>query len=234
MMLPAGPSLRTPRRGGVSACALVLLFASCQANEKKNEAVVPLAPTPGAAPTAQTNPTAVTPKAGEPGAATDLTLDRASSKLEFVAAKITKSQSGSFQQFTGTVSLAGEQVQAVHFDVDIASLQTDAEKLTAHLKTKDFLDVEKFPKASFQSTSVVAKPVGSATHEITGQLTLHGVTQEIKFPASIAFTPDSVTGRAEVGINRQKFGVAYPGMPDDLIKDEVVLEPTFVFVRRKS
>jgi len=151
-----------------------------------------------------------------------------------VAAKITRSHDGSFKQFTGTATFAGDVLQAASFDVDTASLQTDTEKLTAHVKTKDFLDVEKFPKASFKSTSIVAKPAGSATHEITGELTLHGVTQEIKFPATIDLTPDTVTGRAEVAINRQKFGVAYPGMPDDLIKDEVVLKPTFVFLRKKS
>jgi len=227
------PSPVGPARGIVSACALILLVASCQANEKKSEAVSSLTPAPSAAPAAQTTPSAVTPKAAEPGAAAELTLDRASSKLEIVASKITRSHDGSFQQFSGTANLAGDQVQAVNFDVDTASLQTDTEKLTAHIKTKDFLDVEKFPKASFKSTSVVAKPVGSATHEITGQLTLHGVTQQITFPANIAVTPESVTGRAEIAINRQKFGVVYPGMPDDLIKDEVLLKPTFVFVRRK-
>jgi polyisoprenoid-binding protein YceI len=233
MKIRPNPALANPARGIVSVCALVLLVASCQTNEKKSEAVVALTPAPSAAPAAQATPSALTPKAAEPGAAAELTLDRASSKLEIVASKITRSHDGSFQQFSGTASLAGDQVQAVNFDVDTASLQTDTEKLTAHIKTKDFLDVEKFPKASFRSTSVVAKPVGSATHEITGQLTLHGVTQEIKFPASIALTPDSVTGRAEIAINRQKFGVVYPGMPDDLIKDEVVLKPAFVFVRRK-
>jgi polyisoprenoid-binding protein YceI len=232
MKLQLGPSLGNQPRGIVSACALVVLLASCQANEKKVETVAPLAPS--AAPAAQPTPSAVTPKAAEPGAAAELTLDRASSKLELVASKITRSHDGSFKQFSGSAQLAGDQVQAVNFDVDTASLQTDTEKLTAHIKTKDFLDVEKFPKASFKSTSVVAKPAGSDTHEITGELTLHGVTQQIKFPASIALTPDSVTGRAEVPIDRQKFGVAYPGMPDDLIKDVVLLKPTFVFLRKKK
>jgi polyisoprenoid-binding protein YceI len=227
------------RRGVASVCALALLVAACQTNEKKAEtqaAALSPAPASGAAnaqPAAQNGPATIT-KGGEPGALTQLTLDPAASKLEIVAAKITRSHDGSFKQFTGTATFAGDLLQAVSFDVDTASLQTDTEKLTAHIKTKDFLDVEKFPKASFKSTSIVAKPAGSATHEITGELTLHGVTQELKFPAIIDLTPDTVTGRAEVAINRQKFGVAYPGMPDDLIKDEVVLKPTFVFLRKKS
>jgi polyisoprenoid-binding protein YceI len=155
-------------------------------------------------------------------------------KTEIVAAKITRSHDGSFKQFTGSATLAGEQVQSVNFEVDTASLETDTEKLTAHIKTKDFLDVEKFPKATFKSSSIVAKPAGTATHEITGDLTMHGVTAPISFPATIDITPDSLTGRAEIRVNRQKFGIAYPGMPDDLIKDEVVLKPVFVFLRKKA
>ncbi|HKO91260.1 MAG TPA: YceI family protein, partial [Polyangiaceae bacterium] len=184
-------------------------------------------------------PQAVTPQAGTPQAAepqglTTLTLDPASSRLQIVAAKITRSHDGSFKQFTGTANMAGDQAQSVNFDVVTNSLETDTEKLTAHIKTKDFLDVEKFPQASFKSTSIVAKADGAATHEVTGDLTMHGVTAPITFPATIDVTPDSVTGRAEIRVNRQKFGIVYPGMPDDLIKDEVVLKPLFVFVRKKT
>jgi polyisoprenoid-binding protein YceI len=63
---------------------------------------------------------------------------------------------------------------------------------------------------------------------------MHGVTAQISFPATIDVTPDSVTGQAEIRINRQKFGIVYPGMADDLIKDEVVLKPVFVFLRKKA
>src|SRR6185295_13621460 len=171
-------ALRFRRPGAASACALVLLVTACQTNEKKQETQVSaLSPAPAstaanAQPAAQNAPSTLTPKAAEAGPSSQLTLDPAASKLEIVAAKITHSHDGSFKQFNGTASIAGDQVQAVSFDVDTASLQTDTEKLTAHIKTKDFLDVEKFPKASFKSTSVVAKSAGSDTHEITGQLTL--------------------------------------------------------------
>jgi polyisoprenoid-binding protein YceI len=226
-------------RALASACAL-LLAAACQSEKKADTQVAALAPaaatttTPAAQPAAIGSTSAVTPKAAEPGALTLLALDPASSKLEIVASKITRSHDGSFKQFTGTTTLVGDQVQSVNFEVDTASLQTDTEKLTQHIKTKDFLDVEKFPKATFKSSSVVAKPSGTATHEITGDLTLHGVTQQITFPATIELGAEKVTGRAEIAINRQKFGVTYPGMPDDLIKDDVVLKPSFVFPRKKS
>jgi len=228
-------------RALVAACAL-LFAAACQSEKKADTQVAQLAPAPSTttATTTAAQPAAIgslgatTPKAVEPGAVAQLALDPASSKLDIVASKITRSHDGSFKQFTGTATLVGEQVQSISFDVDTASLQTDTEKLTAHIKTKDFLDVEKFPKATFKSSSVVAKPAGTATHEITGDLTLHGVTQQITFPATIELGAEKVTGRAEIAINRQKFGVAYPGMPDDLIKDDVLLKPSFVFPRKKS
>lgn len=240
MTLPLRPSPGIQRRSVAAAGALALLIVACHTDkEKADTQVAPLtaaeaARANSAQPAAQRAPTTIAPRAAEPGSLTQLTLDPASSKLEIVASKLTRSHLGSFKQFSGTVTFAGDLPQAMSFDVDTASLQTDTDKLTAHIKTKDFLDVEKFPKASFKSTSVVAKAAGAATHEITGQLTLHGVTQEIKFPAIIDLTPDVAMGRAEIGINRQKFGVAYPGMPDDLIKDEVVLKPMFVFLRKKT
>jgi polyisoprenoid-binding protein YceI len=222
------------RASQASVVALALALSACQADEKKTQ-TQPAPLTPSASPsTPPTAPSAATPNAAQPGALTTLTLDPASSRLQIVAAKITRSHDGSFKQFTGSASLAGEQVQSVSFEVDTASLETDTEKLTEHIKTKDFLDVEKFPKASFKSSSIVAKPAGTATHEITGELTMHGVTAPISFPATIDITPDSVTGRAEIRVNRQKFGIVYPGMPDDLIKDEVVLKPLFVFLRKKA
>lgn len=226
------PSLLARASQG-SVLALVLALSACRAEEKKTESA-PLTPSASPAASAPSAPGSAAPSAAQPGTLTTLTLDPASSRLQIVAAKITRSHDGSFKQFTGTATLAGEQVQSVNFEVDTASLETDTEKLTAHIKTKDFLDVEKFPQATFKSTSIVAKPAGTATHEITGDLTMHGVTAPISFPATIEITPDSVTGRAEIRVNRQKFGIAYPGMPDDLIKDEVVLKPVFVFLRKKA
>ncbi len=109
------------------------------------------------------------------------------------------------------------------------SLESDSEKLTGHLESPDFFDVQKFPTSTFQSTSILEKSTGDATHEITGNLTLHGVTKVITFPAKVTKAPDAVTGTAEFTINRKDFGIVYPGKPDDLIKDDVLLKLKLVF-----
>ena len=176
---------------------------------------------------------AATPaKATDPATVKILSLDPAASKFEFDAAKITRTHHGSFKQFSASATLVGEELQSVTAEVETPSIEADDPKLAGHLKSADFLDVEKFPKATFKSSSITKKPSGAYTHEINGALTLHGVTENVTFPATVSVTPAAVTGSGELRIDRKKFGVIYPGMPDDLIKDEVVLKPSFVFTRK--
>jgi polyisoprenoid-binding protein YceI len=50
------------------------------------------------------------------------------------------------------------------------------------------------------------------------------VTKSISFPATIKINSDAVDVDTEFAINRKDFGIVYPGMPDDLIKDDVLLK----------
>lgn len=189
-------------------------------------------PKPATSTTPAAEPAAEPPKATDPASLKTLTLDPAQSKFDFVAAKITKSHNGAFKQYSGTATVVGDELHSVVVEVETPSIEADDPKLTGHLKTADFLDVEKFPKATFKSSNIEKKAAAGATHEVTGDLTLHGVTQSITFPVTVNVGPTGVTATGEVTIDRQKFGVAYPGMPDDLIKDNVVLKPSFVFVQK--
>lgn len=155
-------------------------------------------------------------------AATVLVIGPSNSKIEFVGAKVTKSHDGGFTDFAGKVEV-GEPIESSQIDITIqtASLYADEEKLTKHLKSPDFFDVEKFPTATFRSTGIDKEGEG---HMITGDLTLHGVTKRVTFPATIQITDGAVNANAEFSINRQDFGITYPGMPDDLIRDLVVIK----------
>jgi polyisoprenoid-binding protein YceI len=204
-------------------CMLVLTAAAACACKSSEPA--PASAAPAAEP-------AATPKATDPESLKTLTLDPAQSKFDFVAAKITKSHNGAFKQYTGTATVVGNEFHSITVEVETVSVEADDPNLTGHLKTADFLDVAKFPKATFKSSSIVAKPAPGATHEVSGELTLHGVTQPITFPVTVNVAAAAVTASGEITIDRQKFAVTYPGMPDDLIKDAVVLKPTFVFVQK--
>ena len=148
------------------------------------------------------------------------------SKFEFVGAKVTAKHEGSFTTFNGTIALVDNDPtkSSVTAEVDVASLAVEPAKLAGHLKTPDLLDVAKFPKAKFTSTAIKAGGDNGATHTVTGNLELHGVTKSITFPAKINVAGDQVSVDAEFAINRKDFGIVYPGMPDDLIKDDVLIK----------
>jgi polyisoprenoid-binding protein YceI len=150
------------------------------------------------------------------------------SKVEFVGAKVTGKHDGSFGKFSGTVRLPGDDLTtgSVSVEIDMASLTTDTEKLTGHMKTADFFDVEKFPKAKFTSTGIKTGGEKGASHTVTGNFEIHGVTKSISFPATLKKEGDVVSVDAEFGINRKDFGVNYAGQADNLIKDEVLIKLT--------
>lgn len=146
------------------------------------------------------------------------------SKIEFIGSKVTGKQNGSFGEFSGQIDYAGSPENSrVNITIKTDSITTDAADLTKHLKTADFFDVAKFPEATFVSTAIKAGGEKGATHTVTGNLTLHGVTKSITFPATINVTPDVATVESSFSINRKDFGINYAGAADNLIRDDVVL-----------
>ena len=167
----------------------------------------------------------VAPKVEAGAASVEYAFSSDGSKIGFVGAKVTGKHEGTLGRFRGTIRLVdGDATKsAVGVEIEMDSLQADVDKLTAHLKSADFFDVARFPTARFDSTAVEAGGEGGATHTVTGNLELHGVTKSIRFPATIQVQGDAIHVDAEFAIDRQDFGVAYPGMPDDLIKDEILV-----------
>lgn len=108
-------------------------------------------------------------------------------------------------------------------------LNEDAEnkgKLDGHLKSSDFLDVEKFPEAKFEITNVKTLDSGDYNTEISGNLDFRGIPKNITFKANVKEEGDKVTIKSEeFKINRQDFGIVYQSTGgDSLIKDEVMLQ----------
>jgi polyisoprenoid-binding protein YceI len=180
----------------------------------------------------------------KPAGAETLTISPDNSKVDFVAAKVTRSHNGSFKRFSGTIDLTNNKPEdsRVSIDIEANSVETDEPDLTKHLQTPDFFDVAKFPKATFVSTKIepqdrtgpgdIAKPDLTA-YMITGNFELHGIKKAITFPATIQITPDHVTVSAEFAINRKDWGLTYPGKADDLIRDGVVIKLTVNAPRKK-
>jgi polyisoprenoid-binding protein YceI len=145
------------------------------------------------------------------------------STISFVGSKVTRSHDGGFKKFSGELKLAGNKLADTgnKVEIDTTSIWTDTDRLTGHLKTKDFFDVAQFPTSTFETVSITENGTNST---VTGKLTLHGITKEISFPASIKISPDSVDVDAQFAINRLDFDIKYTGMANDLIRKDVVLK----------
>lgn len=146
------------------------------------------------------------------------------SKIGALGAKITAEHPIDFPKFTGKVGMASGKVQKVEFEVDMASLVADHPKLTKHLLNEDFFDVPNHPTSTFVSKKVTeGSEAEGMTHTITGDLTIRGTTKQVKFPANVTIERGEVSAKSEFVIDRQDFGVTYPGRPDDLVKDNVAM-----------
>jgi polyisoprenoid-binding protein YceI len=160
--------------------------------------------------------------------ATEYVVSGLGSRVDFVGAKVTGKHDGGFKTFDGRITVPGSDVEdaTVEVEIEMDSVWTDADKLTGHLKSVDFFELEKHPKATFVSTSIEKSDEEGATHTITGNLKLRGVEKSITFPATIQVSATGVKATSEFALDRKLFGINYPGMPDDLIKDDVLVKLT--------
>jgi polyisoprenoid-binding protein YceI len=233
------------------AVALVLLaLVGCSENAADNAPVAETGPaqpvvapsaapaeTPGVAsptPAPATTPAKPAVSAVEPAETPALPVGKAlafsgatGSTINFIGSKkVGGSHDGGFKTFTGTFTLAPDKPEliAIEADIDMNSTWADDDKLTAHLKNPDFFEVETYPSSRFITTDIkpAAETEGSL-HTITGNLTLHGVTKSITFPANVAVTDDEVTLKSEFSIKKSDFGMTFSG-PGGVIYDEVVIK----------
>lgn len=164
------------------------------------------------------------PAASAPVGGVKYSITPENSKIEFIGAKVTGQHLGSFQKFSGTIDYAGQPEKShVNIVIDVNSITADDPKLTDHLKTPDFFDVAKFPQATFDSTEITPGGAAGSTHTIKGNLTMHGVTKSVTFPAKIAVAPDVITVESAFSVNRKDFGINYAGAADNLIRDDVAM-----------
>src|SRR5882672_10119441 len=173
-----------------------------------------------------------------PAGAETLVISPENSKVEFIAAKVTRSHNGSFKEFTGAIDLVNNSVadSRVTIDIQMSSVVTDEDDLTKHLQTPDFFDVAKYPKATFTSTKIapiLSPGTSGVSYDVSGNFDLHGIKKTITFPATIEVAPDSVSVNAEFAINRKDFGIVFQNKADDLIRDGVVIKLTLKAPRTK-
>ena len=171
-------------------------------------------------------------------ALTDLTgtwtLDPAHTRIGFVArhAMVTKVR-GSFNEFEGTATFDGANPANSHAEVTIkaASIDTRNAQRDGHLRSNDFLAMEEHPEITFISTGV--RQVDETTFELTGDLTIRGVTRSVTIPFTFEGAAKDPFGNLRAGfegsvaINRKDWGVNWNAALEGggvLVSDRVTLE----------
>jgi polyisoprenoid-binding protein YceI len=161
-------------------------------------------------------------------------LDPTHSRLGFVArhAMVTKVR-GSFEQLEGSAVLDFEDparsTALVSFDV--ASITTGNSQRDEHLRTNDFFDAPTYPKGTFTSTAVRVKD--DTTFEMTGDLTLKGITKPVTVTWELTGTETDPYGNLRAGfegkatLNRKDWGINFNAALESggvLVSEKIVLE----------
>lgn len=162
-------------------------------------------------------------------------VDTAKSEVTWIGAKLTGRHNGVFRIQSGELHMREGLLIGGDFVMDVANTRSedktiDAEsnkKLTTHLRSADFFDVENYPTAAFEMTSIsridttkekAAAPdpkatyselrIKDPTHRVTGNLTIKGETKSVTFPARV--TLDTLLrAKANFNIDRTKWGLVY-------------------------
>lgn len=178
-----------------------------------------------------------------------LALDLENSMVTFIGTKPVGQHTGvvrfnegsSLSVENGTVTGGKFEMDLTGFVITDEGMDEDSKtKLSGHLKSGDFFEVDKFPTATFEITDV--KPYSgqaknedgeddekakNASHFVSGNLTLKGTTKNISFPAAVKVGEGAVKAAANFNIDRTQWGVVYgndKSLGDRFIRPEVNIQ----------
>ena len=136
-------------------------------------------------------------------------VNKSASSIAWLAKKVTGEHNGTVGISAGALNIDGNKLVGGNFTIDLKTIKdldiTDPgynQKFIGHITSGDFFEVEKFPTASFVITKV-------AGNQVTGNLTVKGITKSITFPAEIAVKGGKVSAKANITIDRTDFNIKY-------------------------
>jgi polyisoprenoid-binding protein YceI len=158
-------------------------------------------------------------------------LDKAHTKVGFAVKHMGVSTvRGEFHEFDGALEVDENGNLSAYGTVQAASVHTNQEQRDEHLRSADFFDVENYPEIKFESTSI--EQVDDENFRIIGDLTIHGVTNEIELDAELGGvelgmqdehrTGLEITGQLSRKDYRMKFNAAL-GSGNAVVADKVKL-----------
>jgi polyisoprenoid-binding protein YceI len=178
-----------------------------------------------------------------PGTVTTWNIDPAHSGAEFkVKHMMISNVKGKFSGLSGVLKLDENNYtrSSVESVIPVSSVSTGDEKRDGHLVSADFFDAEKFPAMTFKSTSI--ESVGGGDYEVTGDLTIHGVTKSVVLKLEDVSEPSKDPwGNHRIGlsgttkINRKDFGLTYNAALETggvLVGEEVTITLDVQFIKQ--
>jgi len=177
------------------------------------------------------------------GEASTYTIDKENSKIEWTGSKPTGKHTGTINLAEGTVSVKDNALDTGKFTIDMNTITvTDLkagdgkEDLEGHLKGTGgteadfdhFFNVKKYPQANFEITKAVTE---NGKTSVEGNLTMKGITKNVKFPATVTVNGNTVTVVSDpFTINRTLWNVNYgsksvfDNLGDKFINDDIELK----------
>ena len=149
-------------------------------------------------------------------------LQTAGSEIAFTTRQMGVPVEGKFGKFSAQVVLDPKKPEAgtVAFSIDTGSARFGSAELDAEVPKPTWLNVPKFPQASFQSTAI--KAAGAGRFEVAGKLTIKGATQNVVVPVQVAQAGAASTATGSFVIKRLAFKVGDGDWTDaSLLADDV-------------
>jgi len=147
---------------------------------------------------------------------TKWSIDPAHSEVQFkVKHLVISSVTGSFKSFGGSVTTDGEDFETAKIDfyIDVQSIDTNQAQRDEHLRSGDFFEASAHPQIKFESTSL--KKFSGATYKLSGNLTMHGITQTVELNVEYGGSGKDGYGNVKHGfevtgvIHRKEYGMTY-------------------------
>lgn len=136
------------------------------------------------------------------------TVDIERSTIEWTAKKVGGGHAGTVKIVEGSLVYKGKSLLRGSFTMNMASITSDNARVTTHLKTDDFFSALKNPTSKFEITKVAA--AGADRVNISGNLTIKGITQPLTFPATVKQQKGVVAAVAKgIRIDRTKYDIKF-------------------------
>ncbi|SEH71143.1 Polyisoprenoid-binding protein YceI [Paenimyroides aquimaris] len=169
------------------------------------------------------------------------TIDSAHSEIGFkVKHMMFTNVKGHFNDYSAAINFNDDLKEAnLQFEAKINSITTNNADRDNHLKSPDFFDMDQYPTLNFKSTKIEGN---GNDYEITGDLTIKGITKPVKLNAEFSGLMTDPWGNTKVGlnidgkINRKDFGLTYNAALETggvLVGEDVNLNAEIQLVEQK-